>query len=342
MLLIHGAIQLNTNIFRVLEDRGTSFLVTQDGEQTWTAEISGNLKKSDSELQPTVGDWVQGVWQPGDWIYIEAVEPRQNLLARQDSKGGGLQKLGANLDYLFIATALNQDFNLNRLERFVAMSFTCGIQPVILLTKVDLVENPIEFIETTAARFPGIDVHGISATENWNIDSLKAYLQAGLTVGLVGSSGVGKSTLTNRLLGQEMMDTGGIRENDGRGRHTTTHRSLHLLQSSAWLMDTPGLRSLNIWDADEGLGELFQDIEKRSQNCKFTDCQHRSEPGCQILQALENGDLEAGRWENYLKLKKEEDFQKRKNDKHAASVERKRWKSITQSLREKNKSRWNE
>lgn len=334
---IHGAILLNQNlIFRVLEDRGTTFLVTDtDNQNTWKAETTGNIKKSAAEFQPTVGDWVQGSLQPGNWIHLEAIEPRKNLLARQAASGAGLQKLGANIDFLFIATALNQDFNLNRLDRFIAMAFTCNIQPVVLLTKVDLVEDPLTYLEETAHRFPGVDVHGVSALENWNLEALQNYLQAGFTVALVGSSGVGKSTLVNTLLGEAILDTGGIREDDGRGRHTTTHRSLHRLPNGAWLMDTPGLRSLSLWDGEEGIETLFQDIETWSRQCKFTDCAHQTEPGCQIQQALDNGELSEDRWNSYLKLQKEERFQRRKFDKQVAAEEKKRWKTIHKQVRER-------
>lgn len=332
---------MNTKLlFRVLEDRGTSFLISEDGKKSWFAETSGNLKKSESQHQPTVGDWVQGTPQPGDWIYIEAVEERKNLLTRQAVGGTGLQKLCANIDYLFIATALNQDFNLNRLDRYVAMALSCKIQPVILLTKVDLVDNPQDYLDQTARRFSSVDVHGVSAKEVWNIEALEKYLQPDITVALVGSSGVGKSTLVNHLMGKEVLDTGGIREDDGRGRHTTTHRSLHRLNSGAWLMDTPGLRSLALWDAEEGLGSLFQDIENLSKSCKFTDCAHQTEPGCRILNALESGELEESRWNSFLKLKKEENFHQRKVDKAAASQEKKKWKSLHKQLRERTRSRY--
>lgn len=327
---------MNTNlVFRVLEDRGTTYLVSQNGEQTWLAEVSGNIKKSATEDQPTVGDWVYGVPQPGDWIYIEGIAPRKNLLARQSANADGLQKLGANIDFLLIATAVNQDFNLNRLDRYVAMAMACEIQPVILLTKIDLAEDPAEFLEQTAARFPTVDVHAVSAIENWNLEALQAYLQPDMTVAVVGSSGVGKSTLVNTVLGENVLDTGGIREDDGRGRHTTTHRSLHRLPNGAWLMDTPGLRSLALWDGDEGIDSIFQDIEALSRACKFTDCEHRTEPGCQIQKALQTGTLEDSRWQSYLKLKKEENFQRRKFDKQAASEEKKKWKAIHKQVRER-------
>lgn len=320
---------MNLNLrFRVMADHGTSFLVSADGEQMFMAQMSGNLKKSDGIEQPTVGDWVLGSYQPGDWIFIESVDTRMNLLSRQSADGRSPQKLGANIDFLFVATAVIQDFNLNRLDRYVAMALGCQIQPVILLTKIDLVENPEDFLNQTAERFPDIDIHAVSSLEGWNLECLGAYLQQGYTVAIVGSSGVGKSTLVNTLLGQQVLETGGIREDDGKGRHTTSHRSLHLTVSGAWLMDTPGLRGLALWDSEEGLQSLFEDIEALGLACKFSDCRHQTEPGCQINRALESGELSEERWRSYLKLKAEEAHQRRKVDKVAASEEKKKWKSI--------------
>lgn len=296
--------------------------------------MSGQLKKTISEFQPTVGDWVQGTYQPGDWIYIESVLERKNLLARKSSDGKNPQKLGANIDYLLIASALNQDFNLNRIDRYVAMAYNSGIIPVILLTKADLVENPVEYLDQTSERFPFIDIHGISTTENWNLECLENYLKPDFTVAIVGSSGVGKSTLVNKVFGEDILETGNIREDDGKGKHTTTHRSLHRLPNGAWLMDTPGLRSVGLWDASEGVSYLFQDIESWALECKFTDCSHQSEPGCRIQRALQNGELDSEKWKNYLKLKKEESFQLRKIDKSEAAKEKKKWKTIHQNLKE--------
>lgn len=322
-------------IFRVLEDRGTTLLVSQNGKQTWSAQLSGKLRNSESIDQPTVGDWVEGSPQPGDWIYIESVRPRMNLLSRQSVSGKGAQKLGANVDYLFIATALNQDFNLNRLDRFVAMALNSQVQPVIILTKIDLVENPEDFLDRTAERFPDVNIHAISTLENWNLESLNIYFQPDLTVALMGSSGVGKSTLVNTILKSEVLDTGEIRADDGKGKHTTTHRSLHFTENGAWLMDTPGLRGLELWDGEEGLQSLFGDIESLAGLCKFTDCQHETEPGCQIQAHLESGELDSERWKSYLKLKREEGRQKRKVDKAEASKEKQKWKARSKELRKR-------
>lgn len=335
----------NTHLFfRVVEDHGTSFIVTTEvapnDQRIFKAEARGLLKKMDTLSQPTVGDWVKGTLQPGGWILIDHIEPRKNLLLRQS--GAGVQKLGANLDYLFIATALNQNFNLNRIERYVVMALSCQIQPVILLTKVDLVEDPGLFLDQTAQRFPNVDVQGVSTLKNWNIEGLEMYLQPEVTAAIMGSSGVGKSTLVNHLIGSEVLSTTEIREEDGKGRHTTTHRSLHCLSNGAWLMDTPGLRALSLYDAEEGLSSLYQDIIDLGNQCKFGNCHHQSEPGCQIQKALESGQITAERWENYLKLQSEEAYQRRKTDKAEASKEKQKWKARNIEAKEhmKLKGRW--
>ena len=323
-------------IYRVLEDRGFSFLLSDEQGREWTGEARGNLRKAPVEEQPTVGDWVHGLPQPGDWISIEAVEPRMNLLRRQAS-GGGLQKLGANVDVLWIACALNQDFNLNRLDRYVAMALACEVQPVILLTKADLVEDPVAFLDETAARFSGVDVHALSVTENWNLEALDRYLRRDQTVALMGSSGVGKSTLVNHRLGQNVLETGAIREDDGKGRHTTTHRSLHRLPNGAWLMDTPGLRSLALWDGEEGLEALFADLKVYAEQCRFRDCAHESEPGCRVREALASGVIAPERWASYQKLLAEQAYLRRKVDPVARAEEQKRWKQIHRDLRARTK-----
>ena len=321
--------------FRVLEDRGQHFLLTYDGKKTWLGELNGRLKKRAVEEKPTTGDLVRGVLQPGDWINIEEVLPRKNLLVRQAAGMQELQKLGANIDYLFVAMAMNQDFNLTRLDRYISMSLACHIQPVVVLTKADLAEDPYHLLDQTGGRFPNLEIHAISVKEGWNLDSLQKYLQPGLTVALVGSSGVGKSTLTNCLVGSDILDTGEIREDDGKGKHTTSYRSLHLLENGAWIMDTPGLRSLALWSAEEGLSQLFEDIEALRLKCRFNDCRHESESGCQILQALETGAIEEERWQSYLKLKREQDFLKRKTDKAAESRQKEVWKKRTKQFRQK-------
>lgn len=329
----------NEMSFRVLEDRGQHFLLTIDGVKTWLGELNGRLKKGEVEGKPTTGDMVRGILQPGDWISIEEVLPRKNLLVRQAAGSQDLQKLGANIDYLLVAMAMNQDFNLNRLDRYVSMSLACQIQPVVVLTKADLAEDPYHLLDQTGARFPDLEIHAISVKEGWNLDSLQKYLQAGLTVALVGSSGVGKSTLTNCLLGAEVLDTGEIREDDGKGKHTTSYRSLHLLHNGAWIMDTPGLRSLALWSAEEGLSQLFEDIENLRLQCRFNDCRHETEPGCKILSALQSGVLEEQRWQSYLKLKREQDFLKRKTDKAAASAQKEVRKKRTKQFRQQTKVR---
>lgn len=317
------------NIYRVIQDHGHSYLLQPFDSSKKHIHLRGKSRRRQNletwSDRPCVGDWVQGQMQPGDWVTIDPVVERKNLISRVGPDGEP-QALAANLDFLLIAAALNQDFNLNRLDRYVSMAVGCDVQPVIVLTKLDLVENPVEFIDQVASRYPVVDVHGLSCKENLNLRCLDIYLQPDWTVALVGSSGVGKSTLVNNLLQKEVLVTADIRQDDGRGRHTTSFRSLHRLPNGAWVMDTPGLRTLALLDAEAGLNFTFSDIQGLSTRCRFNDCQHDSEPGCAVQEALKNGSLSESQWKSYLKLKKEEAYLRRKVDKAAFSEHKRIWK----------------
>lgn len=325
------------NYFRVVEDRGTSFLVSTDGHKTYKAELDGLLKQKNEIEKPVVGDWVVGDLQPGEWLYIHKVVHRKNILRRkaanEDRRVQHSQNLAANVDFLWILSSLNEDYSLNRIERYVAMAISCNVQPVIILSKVDLVENQVHYVDEVAQRFSGIDVHGVSVTHGWNLECFDRYLLPEKTVALMGSSGVGKSTLINHLMEQNILKTQEVREDIGTGRHTTTTRSLHRLPQGAWLMDTPGLRSLALWDGENGLQTIFADIESISLRCRFSNCTHQTEPGCAIQEALTNHALSQERWENYLKLMKEQNYLRRKEDLGEAMKHKNRWKSIA-------KERW--
>lgn len=209
--------------------------------------------------------------------------------------------------------SLNHDLNLRRLDRYLTLAWQSGAQPVVLLTKADLNENWEAEADKVRAAALGVDVYAVSSKTGLGLDSVKQYLLPGKTIVFLGSSGVGKSSLLNALAGQEMMDTGAIREDDSRGRHTTTHRQLIRLSCGAMIIDTPGMRELGMWDVSSGLGEAFSDIEQYFPLCRFSDCQHKSEPGCAVNTAIENGELSLERWNSYLKLKNEAKYTENKN-----------------------------
>jgi ribosome biogenesis GTPase len=228
--------------------------------------------------------------------------------------------------------------NLDRLDRYIMLASNGGIQPVILINKIELAEDASALLDEVAMRFSGVDVHGVSVHEGWNLESLLAYVQNGLTVAFVGSSGVGKSSLTNLLLGQSQMGIQEIRLSDGRGRHTTTHRELHLLPGGGFVIDTPGIRQVGMTE-DMDLGSSFEDIESLFTKCKFTDCKHDSEPGCALREALNIGKISAGRWGSYLKLQKEVAFELRKANKALQSESKKKWAKIHKESRQRMKLR---
>lgn len=273
-------------------------------------EVSGKFHHSaasDSDY-PAVGDWV--VFEPydnGERAKIHQVLQRKTVLSRK--KAGGSHKeqvIAANVDAVFIVSALTQEFNLRRIERYVEQIYESGARPVVVCTKKDLCEDvsaPIAEVEGVA---PGIPVYAIDSLTGDGMEGLRSELHPGATISLVGSSGVGKSTLINHLLGSQIQITQGVREEDDRGRHTTTHRELFELPNGTFIIDTPGMRELQLWGGkEEDVDKAFSDIETLSANCKFRDCKHEREPGCAVLEAIEGGDLDVARLKSYNKLKRE-------------------------------------
>lgn len=295
--------------------KGYYNLVTEYGECSAKLKSSVYFNNCTEEF-PTTGDFVEILYNTeGDSLILKTLK-RKSKFSRNDFSGHGTgyaktvkeQTVAANFDYVFIMQSLNHDLNLKRLERYLTQSWQSGAIPVVVLTKADLIEdysNQLTSVKQTAI---GVDVHAVSAKTGHGLDGLWDYLKKGKTVVFLGSSGVGKSSLVNALAGKNIMSVNDIREDDSKGRHTTTHRQLIRLDSGVMIIDTPGMRELGMWDVSEGLGESFSDVEQFLGQCKFSDCKHQSEPGCAIKKAIENGSIAYERWESYLTLKKEAAF----------------------------------
>lgn len=274
----------------------------------------GRLKTSiyyadGGENFPTTGDFVLiNFNQSGDSQIIKTL-PRRSFFSRRDpTPGRGEQAVAANFEYVFIMQSLNSDFNLKRMERYITLAWQSGATPVLILTKADLVEDSAEQIKAVEKVASGIDIYAVSAMSGAGLDSLADYLKPRKTIVFLGSSGVGKSSLVNALAGKEIMPVNEIREDDSKGRHTTTHRQLIMLDSGVMIIDTPGMRELGMWDVSQGLGEAFGDVEQYFGYCKFKDCKHQTEPDCAVKTAIENGKLPPERWNSYLNLKRETKF----------------------------------
>jgi ribosome biogenesis GTPase len=251
----------------------------------------------------------------GDWLLLDDQQHIIRLLDRKtcfSRKAAGSklkrQLISANVDTAFIVSSMNEDFNLNRIERFLTLVNESGAEPVILLSKSDQAESPQHYLEQIQALDPFLPVEAVNCLDENIIKQLSPWLQPGTTIAVLGSSGVGKSTLINTLLGEQRQSTAGIREDDDKGRHTTTRRSLISLNTGGMILDTPGMREIQITDCKEGIATTFADIEAFAEQCKFTDCQHQAEPGCAVQRAIVAGDLDQRRLDNYLKLLREEAF----------------------------------
>jgi ribosome biogenesis GTPase / thiamine phosphate phosphatase len=326
----------------VVQQRNLYRLVAEAGEIE--GRISGRFAHEAADGgYPVTGDWVAAELKGGAAV-IAQVLPRRTAFTRMAAgTAKDRQVVAANVDVALLAASLNADLNLRRLERYLATAYESGAGPIILLTKADACAEPDELIAGVEAIAFGVPVLAVSVRTGQGLAALSAQLEPGKTAVLLGSSGVGKSTLVNALAGAERMATREIREDDAHGRHTTTHRELILLPSGALILDTPGMRELALWDAEAGVAAAFAEttaqVEALAQGCRFRDCAHDREPGCAVHAALADGGLDAERWASFQKLRRELAFAVRKEDPLAAAAERKRWIAIHKSGRARTKSK---
>lgn len=281
--------------------RSRTTVICESGERI--VELSLALQKSASVDRPVVGDWIV---QDESLSRIEQVLERKSLFKRLGAGSGNeIQPIAANIDILFIVTSCNEEFKESRLERYLALCADAGAMPVIVLTKADLAEDLDVFIQRARRVQAGVPVETANALDPATLDGVRAWIDRASTVALVGSSGVGKSTLLNTLAGNTLAATGDIREQDKKGRHTTTHRELHILPSGGLLIDVPGMRELKVAELDQSIGAVFEDIQLLARQCRFVDCEHGNEPGCAVLKAIQNKQLDERRLANYRKLMRE-------------------------------------
>lgn len=272
----------------------------------WARTGGRMIHKADSQGElPAVGDWVAARIPEQGEALVHAVLPRRTAFIRKVAgENTEPQVLATNLDTVLVVMGLDRDFNLRRLERFMTLAWESKAAPVVVLNKLDLAYDLAEQRGEVEAMTRGAPIHVVSALNDEGLEPVRALVGSGKTVALLGSSGVGKSTLVNRLLGAEVMSTGDLRD-DGRGRHTTTRRELIVLPGGGALIDTPGLREVQLWAAEGGLAKTFDDIEALAQQCKFGDCAHDAEPGCAVKAALEDGTLDEIRFLSWLELQRE-------------------------------------
>ena len=321
-------------VARITEEQRGAYRVAGDFDG-W-AEISGKFRHEARATGdfPAVGDWICLTAPPttAERAIITRRLGRRSTISRK-AAGRAVQEqvLAANVDTIFLVTALADDLNPRRLERYLSVVREAGAVPVVVLNKTDLTDDPETQAAAVRSRLPFVDVVAISARHGRGLEGLDPYLSPAQTVALIGSSGVGKSTLVNRLVGHELLRTAEISDVDGKGRHTTTARHLVELPGGALLIDTPGMRELQPWVEESAIADTFEDIAELATGCRFTDCAHESEPGCAVLAAVARGELSAERLEHFRHLRREIAFEERKRDKSAAAAEKRRWKKIHQA-----------
>lgn len=281
--------------------RSRSTVVCESGERV--VELSPTLRQSAAIDRPVVGDWIV---LDESLSRIERVLERKSLFKRLGAgRNNEIQPIAANIEILFIVTSCNEEFKESRLERYLALCAEAGAIPVIVLTKADLVADPSIFVHRARSVQAGVPIETANALDPATLDGVRAWIDSTSTVALVGSSGVGKSTLLNTLAGHSLAATSEIREQDKKGRHTTTHRELHILPSGGLLIDVPGMRELRVAELNQSIGAVFEDIQLLATQCRFADCRHESEPGCAVLRAIQENEIDARRLANYRKLMRE-------------------------------------
>ena len=310
-------------------------LTTSDGELT--AEITGRLRHqtASADAMPVVGDWVAirpTTTEPR--ATIEAILPRRSSFSRKAAgEPTRRQLIAANIDTVFLVCGLDSDFNIRRIERYLVAIQQSGAAPVLILNKSDLGPQHEDAAQAAAAIAPETPLHVISCLQQTGADPLRAHLTPGRTIALLGSSGVGKSTIINRLLGVERQRTGAVRVRDSRGRHTTTQRELIPMPGGALLIDTPGMRELQLWESTDALDEAFDDIDALAASCRFRDCAHNQEPGCAVREAVDEGRLTAVRLESFRRLRNEDLQLQQRRDELARLNEQRRVKTVHRTMR---------
>lgn len=320
------------------EHKGLYMMINAVGE--YLAEVSGKMRYTARGYSdfPAVGDWVLANIFPDEKKgIIHAVLERKNKFSRKAVLSGGMpdsqgkteeQLIAANINTVFIVTSMDSDFSLRRIERYMTSVYNSNMNPVIVLNKSDIVTDIESYINQAESIAFGVTVIPVSGLTGYGMDNLTEFIRPGETIVFLGSSGVGKSTIINSLTGTDRQKVNAVREADQKGRHTTTSRELLILPDGGILIDTPGMREFQPWKGEKDTGNAFEDIESFAEKCRFKNCSHESEPGCAVKEALENGDLDSGRYKNYMQMKREARYLETRVERKAELAEKKKWKDI--------------